>query len=81
MSEYVTTAWLTCPNCGEEAIESTGTFCQECLCEGGRHDAFGCEGTPGPGWTEGEGGKCPGCGVVLRVVVDDGRAYAEETEA
>lgn len=65
----ISKAWLTCPACGEEAIEST--------CDFRPHGFAPME----PGWTEDDGGKCPGCGVVLRVVVDDWRAYAEEAEA
>lgn len=70
-------AVLACPSCEADAVSSSGDYCTVCGGENGRHAAFGCGGAWAPGWTEADGGACPSCGVELRVVVDDERAYAE----
>jgi hypothetical protein len=72
-------AWLQCPECGEDAVESSAVGCLVC---GTNHDedsgAERCAGKVEPLWTEDDGGACPGCHLKLRVSVDDGRAWLRE---
>lgn len=67
-------SFLACPECGEDAVPSFVMGCRDC--ENGDHDrSTSC--VLEPTWTEGDGCQCPACGTDLRVVVDDGHAYAE----
>jgi hypothetical protein len=74
--------YLPCPECGEDAVQSSAAGCLVC---GTDHDedsgAERCRGKVEPLWTEDDGGPCPGCGIDLRIVVEDGRAWAREVEA
>lgn len=64
--------YLSCPECGEDAVPSSGYGCLGCVVGAGDHE---CERQPL--WDEDDGCACPACGTQLRVVVDDARAYAE----
>lgn len=66
--------YLSCPECGEDAVSSSGYGCLGCIAGGHERGADDCERIPL--WTEGDGCQCPACGTRLRVVVDDDRAYA-----
>lgn len=72
MSEKV---YLTCPECGEDAIPASSYGCLTCGDDEEDHGSD-CHGFVQPMWCEDDGGTCPECGVNLRVSVDDGRAWA-----
>lgn len=72
-------AFLTCPNCGADAIEHTDLGCPVCFNES--HDTDVCTVELRPMWEEDLPSApqrlCPVCNVPLRIVVDDDHAYAE----
>ena len=76
------TAYLECPNCGADAVPSTGFGCAHCDGADGCHEervlSGECSREEEPLWYEDPNAECLECGVALCVVVDDGRAYCRE---
>jgi len=70
-----TRAWLACPECGADAVESTAYGCLAC---GEDRDGSGCtDHEARPLWSEDDEATCPECGAELAVSIVGDEAIVE----